>query len=104
MSDTYLLELIGALSALSGVAWGSRFTQLWEGQATEEAVLTVLILVAAYALPLALVLPDSGNPTLEAQKVWVILLLNILVLPGTIIYGPRLVRRLRLRGTSDRGR
>ena len=94
MIDTSVLILFSALSLFAGMSWRTRIKRLETWRWAETAT-TIGVVGVVYVLPLYFLLPDSGNPGFETNKLWLVLLLNVLVLPSALAYVPRLVARVR---------
>ena len=94
MIDTSVLILFSVLSLFAGMSWRTRIKRL-EIWTWAERVATSGVVGVVYVVPLYFLLPDSGNPGFETNKLWLVLLLNTLVLPSALAYVPRLVARVR---------
>ena len=96
MIDSAILVFFSAICAFAGMSWGRRTWSI-EELTIGEILATFATLGVVYFLPLAVLLPDSGNPIFETDKLWALLALNAFVLPATFAYVPRIVRHVRAR-------
>jgi len=93
MIDTSVLILFSVLPLFAGISRRTRINRL-EIWTWAERAATIGVVGVVYVVPLYFLLPDSGNPGFETNKLWLVLL-NVLVLPSALVYVPRLVARVR---------
>ena len=94
MIDTSVLILFSVLPLFAGISRRTRINRL-EIWTWAERAATIGVVGVVYVVPLCFLLPDSGNPGFETNRLWLVLLLTILVLTSLLAYVPRLVARVR---------